>query len=363
MSEIIAVIDSGQRLEFAFEDLMRYHGPGSPGGVAVAFKVLERALPLLEPAGPLERRELTIRTAFGGPGARDGFELVTRAVTDDRYVVDPALERPERGRTLERFVFRLGYRDRSATLWLREGFVTDEFIELARTEGRSKQQERRLSALKLELSGRLMSARAAEVLGVDGSEAAAGAQGQPAEGLRGGEGSMSSEVKLPPDPMKVRRANSEDSKAMALLTAAVAEEGLIATEPPVDIDARAQRFAEAIEGSGPAALWVLEYDGRVVGNAGVHETAAAGVLSLGMAILSEARGRGGGRSLLAAALEHARACGAHKLELEVWPDNARAIALYASAGFEVEGIRRHHYLRRDGSLRSALLMARSTREP
>lgn len=46
-------------------------------------------------------------------------------------------------------------------------------------------------------------------------------------------------------------------------------------------------------------------------------------------------------------------------EPPVWPDNAPAIALYTAAGFEVEGERRHHYRRRDGSLRSALLMARS----
>jgi RimJ/RimL family protein N-acetyltransferase len=155
----------------------------------------------------------------------------------------------------------------------------------------------------------------------------------------------------------VRRAKIEDAEAMALIMAAVAKEGSIGTEPPVDVAARSQRFREAIEAEGPGASWVLEDDGRVVGNAGVHER-APGVLYLGMAILLAARGRGGGRAFLAVILEHARACGAHKLELEVWLDNARAIALYASAGFEVEGLRRNHYRRQDGSLRSALLMAR-----
>ena len=95
----------------------------------------------------------------------------------------------------------------------------------------------------------------------------------------------------------------------------------------------------------------------MVGHADVHE-ASSGVFSLGIAILPEARGLGGGRALLEAIVQHGRACGAHKLELEVWSDNARAIALYVSAGFEVEGLRRDHYRRRDGSLRSALLMAR-----
>ena len=148
---------------------------------------------------------------------------------------------------------------------------------------------------------------------------------------------------------------------MARVTAAVAEEGLIGAEPPVDLEARARRFLDVIEGEGPSRLWVLEEDGRVVGNAGVHEAGTSGVLSLGMAVLPEARGRGGGRALLEAILDHARSRGAHKVELEVWPDNSRAIALYASAGFEVEGLRRDHYRRRGGSLRSALLMARLLR--
>lgn len=163
MTSTIDVLDRGRLLAFSFDDMLRYHGPGSPGGVAQAFKVLERGLPLLDPDGPPERREITIRTAFGGPGARDVFELVTRAVTGERYVVDQALARPERGRTMERFVFELGYRDRSATLIVREGIVPDEFIELARTDPRSADQEARLDQLKLEMVERVMSSTAEEV--------------------------------------------------------------------------------------------------------------------------------------------------------------------------------------------------------
>ncbi len=170
MSSTIVVVDQGRSIAFSFEDMMSYHGPGSPGGVAHAFKVLERALPLLEPGGLPERREITVRTAFGGPGARDAFELVTRAVTGDRYVVDPAVGRPERGRTLERFVFRLGYRDRAVTLVVREGYVTDEFIELARKERRTADEDDRLAVLKREMADHVMSTPAVDVYdATDGS--------------------------------------------------------------------------------------------------------------------------------------------------------------------------------------------------
>jgi hypothetical protein len=163
MSDAIAVLDRGLAIAFSFDDLMRYHGPGSPGGVAHAFKVLERALPLLSPDGPPERRELTVRTAFAGPGARDGFELVTRAMTDGRYTVDPALARPERGTTLERFVFRLGYRERAVTLAVREGFVPDDLIALARRPARTPAEETQLTALKRRMARDVMAAPAADV--------------------------------------------------------------------------------------------------------------------------------------------------------------------------------------------------------
>ena len=167
MAAAIEVIERGRPTAFSFDDMLRYHGGGSPGGVAHAFKVLERALPLLDPDGPCERREIAVETAFGGPGARDAFELVTRAVTADRLRIDESLARPERGRTLERFVFRLRYRDRSVTLALREGFVTEEFIDLARTQRRSAEQERRLDTLKLEMADRVMARPAAEVYDAD----------------------------------------------------------------------------------------------------------------------------------------------------------------------------------------------------
>jgi putative acetyltransferase len=62
--------------------------------------------------------------------------------------------------------------------------------------------------------------------------------------------------------------------------------------------------------------------------------------------------------MLAEAAIGARPGDVHKIELEVFADNVAAIALYRSLGFEQEGLRRDHYRREDGSLRSALLMAR-----
>ena len=142
---------------------------------------------------------------------------------------------------------------------------------------------------------------------------------------------------------EVRRARQEDARGLAELFAAVAEErDGIATEPPVDIEAR-------------AASWTL--DGTLVALAGtaivgsLHvEQSRFGFGELGMAVAREWRGRGVGSALLTAAIEKARADGLHKLSLEVFPHNEAGIALYRKFGFVEEGRRIKHYRRANGEL-------------
>jgi hypothetical protein len=166
VEESLQVDDGGSAIAFTFGDMMRYHGPHSPAGVAMAFKVLQRAFDKLSPGAPPPRRAVTIRTAFRGPGARDGFEAVTRAVTEGRYTVDRSLVRADRGRLLEDCVFDVTIGDRTTTLLLCDGFVTDEFIDLARTDDRTVEQERRLDGLKAALAERVMATPAADLFDV-----------------------------------------------------------------------------------------------------------------------------------------------------------------------------------------------------
>ncbi len=160
----LTVLENGTPLTFRFTDMLAYHGPGFPGGVAHGFKVMERAFPLLAGGAAPERREIHIATAFPGPGGRDAFELVTRALTDGRYVVDASLAGPE---VLEspkgRYYFRLGYRGTGVEVTIKPGHVRDEFITLARKDGRTPDEEGRLAELKQEMADRLMSLPATEI--------------------------------------------------------------------------------------------------------------------------------------------------------------------------------------------------------
>src|SRR3954471_15126330 len=157
--------------------------------------------------------------------------------------------------------------------------------------------------------------------------------------------------------MHVRRAGPEDADACADVMEAIAAEGRwILTEAPFD----KTEWALAMRGSSDL-MWVAEDDdGRVIGNLGLHRAYAQApdVVSLGLGLLRESRGRGADTALRSAALEHARADpGIHRVELEVFPENARAIGLYAKHGFAVEGLKREQWPRRDGTRRDSLVMA------
>ena len=150
-------------------------------------------------------------------------------------------------------------------------------------------------------------------------------------------------------PFQIRAAHDGDRLPLAVLFAAVAEErDGIATEPPVDIEAR-------------AASWTL--DGTLVAVVGdeivgsLHiELSRHGFGEIGMAVAREWRGRGVGSALLAAAIEWARERGLHKLSLAVFAHNDAAIALYRKFGFVEEGRRVKQYRRASGELWDAVEM-------
>jgi ribosomal-protein-alanine N-acetyltransferase len=74
-----------------------------------------------------------------------------------------------------------------------------------------------------------------------------------------------------------------------------------------------------------------------------------------LAVLPEARRRGVGAALVAAAAREARARGAARLFLEVAEDNAPARALYAAAGFVQVGRRKGYYARAEGAVDALVL--------
>ena len=154
--------------------------------------------------------------------------------------------------------------------------------------------------------------------------------------------------------IRVRPAVPADLEELLDGYEAVAAERIhIGGEAPVDRDRRAKAWLETMDPSTPGTSFVAEAGGRIVGQLGVS---GSGRMEIGMWVAKDWRGKGAGTALMEAALDYARANGAFKISLEVWPHNTAAIALYEKYGFEREGYLRKHWRRRNGELWDSVVM-------
>lgn len=127
--------------------------------------------------------------------------------------------------------------------------------------------------------------------------------------------------------------------------------------PFTSLDARQKRTAAA-----PASLTrlVAVIEGKVVGALGLdrHADRRCHAAHFGVAVHDAYAGRGAGTALVAAMIDLAdNWLQIRRLELNVYADNHRAIALYERFGFEREGLYRN-YAWRDGVYVDSLAMAR-----
>jgi putative acetyltransferase len=106
--------------------------------------------------------------------------------------------------------------------------------------------------------------------------------------------------------------------------------------------------------------FVALVDGEIVASAGLHgarEARRAHVWGVGMTVRAPFQGCGVGAVLMDVLLQTAERLAIPRVELEVYVDNTRAVALYEKHGFVREGVRRLESFR-DGAYTDALVMAR-----
>lgn len=168
-SEVLTVLDRGDPLGVSVHDARTYHGYRSIAGIAHGFKAMQRVWPLLAGGQPPERYELRIDSAFAGEGARDAFEIVTRAVTGGRYRLVPEIAPPQAPEAPEgSFFFRFRYRDTTVDTTLRAGFVSDEFLKRVRRGTQTRAEEETLTGMKQEMAAQIMALPPEEVYDVSG---------------------------------------------------------------------------------------------------------------------------------------------------------------------------------------------------
>jgi putative acetyltransferase len=160
--------------------------------------------------------------------------------------------------------------------------------------------------------------------------------------------------------VRVRAAEPADVPAIGVT---MAEPGVVYGTLQVPYTSNALR-SERFTFTDPHTCFVVAEPldgGDPIGNAGIHRNTRPRRIhtaSLGMSVNESWQGRGVGTALLAALLDVAdNWWQVTRVTLEVYADNAPAIALYEKFGFEVEGRMRGDAFR-DGSYVDSLAMAR-----
>lgn len=156
----------------------------------------------------------------------------------------------------------------------------------------------------------------------------------------------------------IRRATTDDAEAFCAVFAHPRAMAGTLQLPYPSPELWRKRIADL---SADDFLLVAEADREVVGNAGLHATGRGRrrhVANIGMSVRDDWQGRGVGTALLAALIDIAdNWLNYHRLRLEVYTDNAAAIALYRKFGFEVEGTLRDDAFR-DGRYVDSYTMGR-----
>lgn len=168
---VLNCADAGNKLTLHVSEAFHYHGFDAPGGVALGFRLLQKALACLAPeeAWP-DRRQLTLFTSFPGRGLKDTMEMTTRMISDGRYCVETDFcdKRVQEG-VCGGFYFRFGYRGREVELAPVEGYPGREFVRLGRASKQpdfDAEQAVAWTRAKFALANTLLTASANAVLRV-----------------------------------------------------------------------------------------------------------------------------------------------------------------------------------------------------
>lgn len=166
---VIYIKDRNQVLELGFHDVTKYHGNLALMAVAVGFRSLQAAFAELFGDDAPDRKELSILSGHAGPGFRDVFEYVTRAVTRGAYQVDvnyPVSQfDPYRAQS---YAFVVTAADgRAVEVSLRDDFLPAAFydyLKKGREQAMTEQDVQDFEKLKLALSERAMELAQNELL-------------------------------------------------------------------------------------------------------------------------------------------------------------------------------------------------------
>jgi len=153
----ISVMAEEEPIVIGFDALAAYHGQAALAMLAITFQGLRATLPILSPREPAHRAAISVLSGHPGPGVRDAFEFVTRAVTRGAYIVDRTLSEsrlnPEADLSYS-FVILLD--GRSARAALKAGILPARFFELIAIKDKTDSDRAEFSLLKRTIAVRAL---------------------------------------------------------------------------------------------------------------------------------------------------------------------------------------------------------------
>ncbi len=166
--------------------------------------------------------------------------------------------------------------------------------------------------------------------------------------------------------IRIRRAVPSDAAAYALIMGDPEVFPSLMQLPWASESVWRTRLDETTPAGQADLRIVAEIDGQVAGSAGLHpavQLRRRHVAMLGISVASPWQGQGVGRALMQALCDYADNWGqVLRIELTVFADNLRAIALYERFGFRHEGTHRGYALRH-GQYADVHTMARLHPQP
>ncbi len=141
--------------------------------------------------------------------------------------------------------------------------------------------------------------------------------------------------------IEIRRVRESDVEPLReVINQICVEKWYLATAEGFSLEQSRAYLQRVIENGFPYVVAI--HQDRIVGWCDIVPSPGSGYAHsgrLGVAVAGEYRGKGLGRRLMEACLSLARRSPIEKVELEVFTDNVRAVQLYESLGFKVEGVK------------------------
>lgn len=154
----LKIYDGTDLLEIEYEDLLKYHGHNMIGGVALAYKIMEFAFPILtDPDNPIPKRgtfSFYSGIGTGGLGVIDSVEMVLRVMDKGTLMLDPLklenVDAPLTPGGKGKYYFEIGYGQKKICLALKDGLIADDFYKYSELCAKKKAENKELSAFEKE---------------------------------------------------------------------------------------------------------------------------------------------------------------------------------------------------------------------